>query len=422
MKISKNYNELFRKNRLFIDSFWAIAGSMIGRGLSLLAGIIVARFLGKELYGEYGTIKNTLTYAAILSSFGFGYSATKFLTDYLSHNPDKVRSLVRFILNFTMLIGVLLSLLVTFFSSTISVFLEAPHLSWPLKYFSMLIFFNALTTTQTALLSGFKHFKELAYINGISGFVTFLTSVFMTYYYGINGAIVALLISFIVQTVLSQHSINKSLKEFHGKEIIQRKDIRSLISFSIPIALQESLYTVVHWIELLLMIKLANYGEVGLSSAAATWKSIVIFIPGVLKNVMFSYLTSSDNHQKLVGVLLKYNLFASFLPSLLFIACSHWIVNFYGSNFDGLTYVLIVSLASAVIISVSEVFCYEFISTGKPWTVFMARMTRDGLTLLFTFILLLNINHHQAFYCTLIGAGCQMIFLVSLFVIYKKSN
>lgn len=41
-------------SNLFKDSFWALFGTVIGKALSLFAGIIVARFLGKGLYGEYG--------------------------------------------------------------------------------------------------------------------------------------------------------------------------------------------------------------------------------------------------------------------------------------------------------------------------------------------------------------------------------
>ena len=64
--------ERLKSSDLFKDSFWALAGSALGKGLSLLAGIAVARFLGKEVYGEYGTIRTTLFYIAIVSTFGFG--------------------------------------------------------------------------------------------------------------------------------------------------------------------------------------------------------------------------------------------------------------------------------------------------------------------------------------------------------------
>lgn len=50
---------------------------------------MIARFLGKELYGEYGTIKTTLTYIAIVSTFGFGYTATKYIAEYIQERTVK---------------------------------------------------------------------------------------------------------------------------------------------------------------------------------------------------------------------------------------------------------------------------------------------------------------------------------------------
>ena len=70
-----------RSSRLASDSFWALVGSAAGRGLSFIAGVAIARMLGSELYGEYGTIKNTLMMIAIFSSLGMGYSATKFIAE-----------------------------------------------------------------------------------------------------------------------------------------------------------------------------------------------------------------------------------------------------------------------------------------------------------------------------------------------------
>ena len=62
--------ERIRQSPLFKDSMWSLIGSTVGRGLSLIAGILVARFLGKDIYGEYGIIKTTLIYIEIFSTFG----------------------------------------------------------------------------------------------------------------------------------------------------------------------------------------------------------------------------------------------------------------------------------------------------------------------------------------------------------------
>ena len=38
-------------NQLLKDSFWAVWGNSLGYAFFLLSGIIIARFLGKDLYG-----------------------------------------------------------------------------------------------------------------------------------------------------------------------------------------------------------------------------------------------------------------------------------------------------------------------------------------------------------------------------------
>ena len=66
-----------KTNKLAKDSFWSIFGNGLGNLLLLIAGIIIARFLGKDLYGEYGIVKTTMFYIAAFSTFGLGYTSTK---------------------------------------------------------------------------------------------------------------------------------------------------------------------------------------------------------------------------------------------------------------------------------------------------------------------------------------------------------
>ena len=71
-----------KENTFFKDSFWAVVGNGSGYGLLLLAGIIIARLLGKDLYGEYGFIKTTMFQFAAFATLGLGYTATKFIAQY----------------------------------------------------------------------------------------------------------------------------------------------------------------------------------------------------------------------------------------------------------------------------------------------------------------------------------------------------
>ena len=74
-------------SRFLNDSFWALSGNVAGKGLALVAGIVVARLLGRDLFGEYGLIKSTLIGISILSTFGLGYTATKFVAEIRTSEP-----------------------------------------------------------------------------------------------------------------------------------------------------------------------------------------------------------------------------------------------------------------------------------------------------------------------------------------------
>ena len=396
--------ERLKSSDLFKDSFWALAGSALGKGLSLLAGIAVARFLGKEVYGEYGTIRTTLFYIAIVSTFGFGYTATKFVADYISEKPEKLKSLVWTFLKITLVFSGLLALVQIIFAASIALFIVGPSAS-----------ISGINT----ILSGFKKFKETAKINIYTGFVVFIGSIIMTWFWGLTGALGALMLSFVVQVILNQIIIRHALTQYNSNEKVSRSEIYSMLGFSIPVALQESLYTIVHWIGLLLLIHFANYGEVGLSSAAALWQSVVIFVPAMLKNVMFSYLSSSDNHSSLINKLLLVNFLSSLLPVSIVILFSGFISSFYGVSFVGLPKVLNISAAAALFICLSEVYCYEFISRGKPWIVFIARLVRDMFILILTYIILQQINESQAYWFALISLIANGIFLILLHLRYR---
>lgn len=419
IKIKFWINQL-RKSSLFKDSFWALLGSIVGKGLALIAGIFVARFLGKELYGEYGTIRTTLTYVAIVSTFGFGYTATKYIAEYIKEQSGKVYSLVKVIYRITFSFSSALAILLLIFANQIAIFLDAPHLGNILRISAIVVVANALTTAQIGVLSGFKSFKEIAKNNTYSGVVVFVASIVLTYWWGLDGAVYSLLISFLFQAVLNDFSLRKELRKYVSVEKVGRREIISMISFSMPIALQESLYTIVHWLSVLLLIKYANYGEVGISSAASLWQSLVIFVPSVLKNVMFSHLTSSVEHNSLVNKLLLVNFCSSVVPVVIVLLFSNLICSFYGDNFVGLKSVLIVSVLSSIVISLSEVYCYELISVGKPWIVFMARFIRDSLILIIGYISIPHFQSEQAFVFSIIFFIMNVVFFCILYWLYKK--
>ena len=164
------------KGQLLKDSFWAVFGNAIGKGLLLLAGIAVARFLGRDSYGEYGLIRNTILTIGIFSTFGIGYTATKFISQGMAKFPDRILLIYHILIKITLIASIVISALIFTFARQLAVFLENAPLATAIRMCAIIIVFNALTFTQNAILCGFKEFKKVAINNGWSGIVTFVSS------------------------------------------------------------------------------------------------------------------------------------------------------------------------------------------------------------------------------------------------------
>ena len=311
-------------------------------------------------------------------------------------------------------------MLQTVFAKQIAIFIEAPHLEKIIRTFSVLTLVNAITTTQIAILAGLKKFRDTAVINTIAGVITFFASAILSYYFGLNGALSALLLSCVVQMVVSHILIIKNKRTYTGNDKISSKDLRFILSYSFPVALQDSFYAVAHWLSTYLIIRLADYSEVGMLSAATIWQTIVVSVPIMLKNVMLSYFSSTLEHQSLMRKMLIVSFATSALPALFVILMSWYIASIYGATYVGIQYIIIVVCISAVFICLGEVFVYELLSNNKSWAVFFSRFFRDFLTLLIAYFILSSIQSGQALAYALVALAIHIVYLLFIYYLYRR--
>lgn len=419
-------------NRFITDSLWSLLGNVIGKGLALVAGIIVARFLGKEIYGEYGMIRNTLLSISLFSTFGLGYTATKYVAEFKTSNPDHLPLILRYAEKTTLAVSGLLAFMLFLFSNHVAtIVLKAPHLDYSLKIVAAWIVFNALTTTQIGILAGFGEFKQLAKINGIVGFITFILSFAFTWFWDLNGALTALLIAQIVNWYLNFRVVRKNIPKSQ-KKIKDKNFVKEILNFSFPVALQEAVYSIIYWSLNYLLIRFSTYGELGLYSAAMQWNALILFIPGILRNVILSHLSATTNdsgkHAKVLNLTLAINFFSTLLPFLVVLLFANLIIQFYGPSFDGLGLVLKIATLSTVFLSLSNVYAQAYLSKGKNWLMLGFRSIRDLGTLAIAIYFLITYNGIKgAYYLSMSALFMSVIFLATMALFYHlklnaKSN
>lgn len=415
-----------KKNKLFADSLWSLLGNGIGKGLALIAGIFVARFLGKDIFGEYGIIRNTLLTIGIFSTFGLGYTSTKFIAEFKRSSSEKIPYFISISNKITIFFSSIMSGLLFFFADHISsTWLNAPHLGLALRILSVLIIFNAITTTQVGILSGLGKFKQIAQINSLIGILTFLFSVALTYIYDLTGALLALLIVQIINCIFNYYAVRNEVVPLKTSKIPSDYTLlKDTLTFSTPIALQEAVYSITSWLSSLLLIKYATYGDLGMYTAAMQWNAIILFIPGILRNVVLSHLSGKNNdtigHNKILNQTIKINFIATLFPCLIVILFSNILSKSYGETFEGLGIIISLSVFTTIFTSISNVYAQAFTSMNKNWLMLIIRFMRDFFTIVFFLILLKYFKFSGVYSMIISGLVFSGLFLVICYVFYKK--
>ena len=372
-----------KNSRLVRDSFWAVFGNGIGNALMLISGIVIARFLGKDLYGDYGLVKSTMFYVASFATFGLGLTSTKYISQCVSTSDKCARGIVKDSISITLLFSGFIALLLIFFAKPISLYVGDEKLIQPFRYLSIIIMCRALTTTQIGLLAGFKKFEKIARNSVYSGLFLFCLCIPFTYFFSLDGALMSLLLSQIFNSIINHITIKKLLNTLPSEMYYSRK--KELIKFSFPIALQESSYTICNWAAIIFLTKFSSSGELGLYTAAAQWNAIITMIPGLLGNVILSYLASSVltdfNHSKTLKKMISINFITTFIPFSIIFFLADIIASSYGKTFCELPNVLRVLAFSTIFETCSSVFKSEFLAINKTWTLFVIRFLRDILLL-----------------------------------------
>lgn len=382
------------RSELLNDSFWAVFGNIFGKGLSLLSVMLIARILGKDLYGEYGVISNTVISLTILGSFGLSYTSTKFVAELSAKKKNLLYVVITNLQKMTIYFTLILSVGCFFLSELIANdILKEPKLSLLLKLSSSYIVFNGISRTQIGVLAGLKQFKNLAKINGIIGLSSIVFSVILSNYFSIIGSVIALILIQVLNCVLNFRLINSLVEKNKSSHTVSTKEI---LKFSFPVALQEAFYAILTWCFSLVLVRHSDIGEVGLYSAAAYWSALILFIPGILRNVILSHMSTnlddSKKHNNILKTVLLINFIITFVVSIIIYFLSDYIILIYGDNFVQLKNVLNVSVFTTIFISISNVYAQAYMSKNKNWTMLVFRIVRDLSILLMSYYFITNNN------------------------------
>lgn len=367
-------------SRFASGAFWSVIAAVIPRGIMLVATMVVARLLGKTVYGELGMIQSTVNMLGAFAGFGLGLTATKHVAEFRKTDPTRagrILGLSGWIAVFSG--GLMAGSLLAFAPWLADHAINAPHLGRPLRIGAIILFISALNGAQVGALSGFEAFKKIAFVNTFVGLLSFPMLIAGAYWAGLEGALWALAFNFGVTWVCNHVALRREAARYNVPLLFTdcRQEWPVLWRFSLPAVLGGALPGLAYWgCGALLVNQPGGYGEMGIFSAVNHWFVLLIFIPGVLGAVILPILSDQlgqgevTQSKKTLIFAIKANLLAVAPVAILGAVASPYIMGLYGSTFRGGWPTLAIMSLTAILFAAVSAVGQIIAASGRMWVGF----------------------------------------------------
>jgi O-antigen/teichoic acid export membrane protein len=363
--------------RIARGAFWSTAGSIVSRGLGLLAWILVGRILGKTGFGELGSLQATLGFFGTLATFGIGIAATKFVAEYRATDPDRAGRVIALGSLIAWCFGALLTIALLLVSDWMSVeVLRAPHLREAVLASAGQLLFGAVAGAQTGALAGFEAFRLVYRVNLAIGLTTFPVLVGTAYFGGVTGAAWALTgmaaLGCALNWVALRHLCRKERIRVPFARAWEERSM--LLTFNLPAVLNGVMSAAGVLICTALLARQARgFDELGLYNAALRIKMVPETLLTMLVAPMIPILSASFAQSKegefgrALALGFRISLIVVVPISLLQIAAPWLSFLPFGAQFQGGEQVAQWLMVSAIVSSLAWPIGMIFISTGRVW-------------------------------------------------------
>jgi O-antigen/teichoic acid export membrane protein len=357
--------------------FWSTAGAACSRGIALLTSIVMARLLGKQIFGELGIVQSTVNMFATFAVFGMGLTATRHVAKYRLTEPSRAGRIIGMSSIVSWFTGGLMGVVVFVIAPwLVQHALGAPQLTDILRISGLLVLLTVVNEAQTGSLSGLEAFRRRSIIQSTASLIGFPVAMVGVYFGGLVGAVWGLTISQGVLVYLNSRGLSEEARNA-GILIswtLSREEFRVLWGFSVPTLLGSTVYVPAMWLANAIIVSTPNgYEALGVFSAADRWRTAIIFLPGLLGGVALPLLSNlpwtsgNHEHRRILWTNAKLSFLFSVGAATPIIIAAPWIMAAYGPGFTEGRWILVGLCVVAVISGTSWILIQSIVSQGRMW-------------------------------------------------------
>ena len=379
---------------------WNLIGTLFTQGSVFLTAILLARLLGKEVFGELGMIQSTLLTLTSIAQVSTGLTATKFVAEFRDIDKARAGRVLGLCSVLTLATGAVATALLFISAPWIAErTLAAPHLAVSLSISAAFVLFSVLNGYQIGALAGLESYKRISIYGVLLGAAHLTVCVLGAVVWGLHGALggiaVSALLRWIVYGLVLRREINIRGITIRRREGLREQEI--LCRFTLPAALSGLTAMPAIWLGNAMLVQQPNgYAELGLYSAVNNIRVLMLLMPTLLNSVCVAVLTNKFGNRDDKGYLGLY--FANvkvtggmaLIGAAIMTMLSKFIPGWYGMESDDSSELLILILSAAIIPEVLTVSLYQLLQTsGRMWTsLFLVVLPRDLLMIALAKILI----------------------------------
>ena len=389
---TEEVHKFHRFNLLNLRNMWAqIAWTFATRLLmifnSVVAGIIVARWLGAKGVGELAVINIAVATLVQLGSFGLPSSSTYFI----AQDQERFRSAAINSLIFALPVGSILALAL----SATGAFrpdwfgFVSPEL---ISIASISIPFQLITLIGLNILLGLGKVKEFNLLDLAGQSFVLINAVLVLIFLNRGlGTLVtlntaaAILVSVVVSTLLVLSARTLAQSQWRADMSLLRRMIAYGIKFHVSILAGAIMLRA----DLLVVNHFRGPEEAGVYSVASQFALLLMLLPGVIATLLFPRVTAEqDARGETTCLVTRYTTFIMFLCCLAAVPFSLLLPVLYGAAFSDATKLLLILLPGVYLMGLESVLVQHFNALGLPraipvfWVITLAL----NLVLVFTLV------------------------------------
>lgn len=378
-KILNTINSNESRRRVSNALIFGVGGAIGSRVLLMLTTLVVARVLSEELYGQYSLVNSTVQLFVLFAGMGIGATLNRYTALYYKKDKEKAGQIIASLYMICALLSFALSIAMFIMAQTISLWVaDSTELTGYFRITSGTIFFTALASLQQSILQGMEKFKKNAQIQVFTCILLLVLSFILVLLLGLEGSMLALLLTQGVNFILFRRAVKKQLKK-HSiyLKVLFNSEIREIIChFALPSFVSSIFVLPVTWLNNSLLAKNSGFAELAIFSIALQWFTILTYLPNQLYQVRPIYTDYYANNRKveLRNILSKITLYSTVFVAIVAVGTvtlGRSILQLYGDAYvDSYSVFAVMVLTSVVVASQSQV-GVMIQASGKMWWGFI---------------------------------------------------